>query len=527
VTKAQLPINWRATRLGAIIDGFEAGRNLRAEGRPAAEGEYGVLKISAVSWGRFRAEENKALLAHDRPKPHEIVRRGDVLISRANTSELVGAVVLVEEDHPRLMLPDKVLRLQVRTNLVDARFLVQALRLPEVRAEFEANATGTSDSMRNLSQPKMEAAPVLLPPLNEQRRIVAKLEALQSRSRRAREALDAIPPLLEKLRQSILAAAFRGDLTAAWRAQNPNTETASVLLPRMRTERRKKWEEAELAKLKAKGKTPTDDKWKTKYAEPEAVDTKALPLLPDGWCWASVDELSILITSGSRGWAEYYASSGPLFIRSQDINSDALRLDDVAHVQLPGESEGSRTSAQAFDVLITITGANVTRCAPVRATLGEAYVSQHVALVRPVDSSITELAHLWLISEQGGRKQLKTAAYGLGKPGLNLADVANVYLPLPPAAERAQIVQRAATLLDAVSTTATRLASVWERLGVLDAAALAKAFRGELVPQDPNDEPVDQALIRPTADLTGAARKPGRVRQRKMPEARGARHEET
>ena len=100
-----------------------------------------------------------------------------------------------------------------------------------------------------------------------------------------------MPPLLEKLRQSILAAAFRGDLTKDWRAKNPNVEPASALLARIRTERRAKWEESELAKMKAKGKPPTDDKLKAKYKEPEPVDTTGLPELPEGWCWASLDEL--------------------------------------------------------------------------------------------------------------------------------------------------------------------------------------------------------------------------------------------
>src|SRR6185503_10682565 len=131
-------------------------------------------------------------------------------------------------------------------------------------------------------------------------RIVTKLEALQARSRRAREALDAVPPLLEKLRQSILAAAFRGDLTKDWRSKHEDVEPASELLKRIRIERRKKWEEAELAKMKAKGKAPTDDKWKAKYKEPEPVDATGLPELPEGWCWASVDDVTAFVTDGEH-----------------------------------------------------------------------------------------------------------------------------------------------------------------------------------------------------------------------------------
>ena len=129
--------------------------------------------------------------------------------------------------------------------------------------------------------------PLSIASLPEQRRIVAKIEALQERSRKARAALEAIPPLLEQFRQSVLAAAFRGDLTADWRAQHPDVEPASVLLDRIRAERRRRWEEAELAKMQAKGKMPKDEKWKERYKEPEPVDQTELPELPEGWWWAT------------------------------------------------------------------------------------------------------------------------------------------------------------------------------------------------------------------------------------------------
>ena len=113
---------------------------------------------------------------------------------------------------------------------------------------------------------------VCLPGTNEQKRIVAKLDALQARSDAAKQALDAIPPLLERFRQSVLAAAFRGDLTRAWRAQDPDVEPASELLARIRVERRRRWEEANPRKT---------------YVEPEPVDVTGLPELPEGWCWST------------------------------------------------------------------------------------------------------------------------------------------------------------------------------------------------------------------------------------------------
>ena len=127
-----------------------------------------------------------------------------------------------------------------------------------------------------------------MPPLAEQRRIVAKIEALQERSRRAREALSEVGPLLEQFRQSVLAAAFRGDLTADWRAAHPHVEPASALLQRIRAERRHRWEQAELAKYEAKGQKPPKN-WQEKYQEPSRSTIPDLPELPAGWAWATLE----------------------------------------------------------------------------------------------------------------------------------------------------------------------------------------------------------------------------------------------
>ncbi len=244
---SELPEGWAEATLGDVIRGFEAGRNLRAEGRPAATGEYGVLKISAVTWGSFRPEENKALLPGDEPKLHERVRKDDLLITRANTSELVGAVVLVDRDYARLMLPDKILRLCVSDG-VDRAFLLHALRMREVREYFEHNATGTSDSMRNLSQPKMAGAPIRVAPLAEQVRIVEKVEGLFAQVDRAAARITRLTRILgsadapavrtERIRQAVLSKAFSGDLVPTEaelaREEGRTYETAEALLGRIR-----------------------------------------------------------------------------------------------------------------------------------------------------------------------------------------------------------------------------------------------------------------------------------------------------
>ncbi len=142
------------------------------------------------------------------------------------------------------------------------------------------------------------ATKVPVAPLAEQHRIVTKLDALQSKSRRAKDALDAIPPLLDRFRQSVLAAAFRGDLTADWRAKHPDVEPASELLKRIRVERRRRWEEVELAKMQAKGKASGDELWKAKYTEP--VDAAGTSGIPASWGTAELGEVVTRLTNRLR-----------------------------------------------------------------------------------------------------------------------------------------------------------------------------------------------------------------------------------
>jgi len=126
-----------------------------------------------------------------------------------------------------------------------------------------------------------------LAPLNEQKRIVGEIEKQFSRLDEAVENLKRVKANLKRYKASALKAAVEGKLTEEWRKANPDAESAGKLLERILAERRKKWEEAELAKMKAKGKVPKDGKWKKKYKEPPQVEESLLPALPNGWAWAN------------------------------------------------------------------------------------------------------------------------------------------------------------------------------------------------------------------------------------------------
>jgi type I restriction enzyme S subunit len=306
--------------------------------------------------------------------------------------------------------------------------------------------------------------PFPIPPSNEQLRIVAKLEKLLHKVDACKERLEKIPKILKRFRQSVLAAACSGRLTADWRSGNPKVATHNGI--------------------------PAMDITSQEFE------------LPLTWLPTKLGKLTTLVTSGSRGWAKYYAQSGSVFIRAQNINADLLNLDDAAFVRLPHRAEGLRTKVQKNDILITITGANVTKTALVEVELEDAYVSQHVALVRLSDTRFSKFLFYWIISLGHGRHQLHAAAYGQGKPGLNLDNIRDVEIAIPSLSEQKEIIRRVEALFKKADEIEARYQKAKAFVDKLTQSILAKAFRGKLVPQDPNDEPASALLKRITEERT-------------------------
>lgn len=175
-----LPFNWQWIRFGEIIEDADSGWSPKSEGFPRTGDNWGVLKVSAVSWDRFLPEENKQLLSGVVPPPSTEVRQGDFLISRANTSVLVAKSVVVDKPPKMLIMSDKIVRLQL-THECDKRFLCLVNNSAEYARNYYAEqASGTSLSMKNVSRPVIYGLVVPLPPLAEQHRIVAKVDQLMS-----------------------------------------------------------------------------------------------------------------------------------------------------------------------------------------------------------------------------------------------------------------------------------------------------------------------------------------------------------
>ena len=442
-----LPAGWAETTLGEICSKPQYGWTCRA----AKQGKVKYVRTTDISSGHI--DWDGVPFCEEVPDDIEKYRvcSNDILVSRAGS---VGVSFRISE---------------VPCDAVFASYLIRFKPLHDIPPKFAELFLNSDSYWRSISEfaagiavpnvnaSKLASLEMPLPPIAEQKRIVAKVEKLLAKVDASRARLDKVSAILKRFRQSVLVAACSGRLTADWRMSNPDSEPFAVAIP---------------------------------------TDLEVDDEFPENWTVTRLGTMVKLVTSGSRGWAKYYATSGAVFIRAQNINADYLNLDDIAFVRPPVKTEGARTKVQQGDLLITITGANITKSALVEKPMEQAYVSQHVALVRLKNLHIARFLFYALVSPLHGRRQLYAAAYGQGKPSLNLDNIRNVVIGLPPLSEQQEIVRRVEELFALADGIEARVGKARGQVDKLTQSILAKAFRGELVPQDPNDEPAEKLLAR-------------------------------
>ena len=465
----ELPLGWEWVRLGALVNSSEAGWSPSCNNTPRCGDDWGVLKVSAVSWGSFNPEANKELPANLVPRPEYEVKDGDFLLSRANTEELVARSVVVGTSPPKLMLSDKIIRLDVSSHVLRA-FLNLSNNANHSRAHYVVHASGTSSSMKNVSREVVLNTPVPLPPLAEQSRIVTRVEelmrlcdALEAKGRleaaqhaqlvstllatltdsATPEALAAHwqrlaahfdtlldrPEAVDALEQTILQLAVRGLLVP----QDPADEHASALLKRIRTEK---------DRLIAAGQIKRD-----KPLEPITDDEKPFEL-PAGWEWVRIDEVSevqggIQKTQLRRPMREHYP-----YLRVANVQRDALRLDEIERFELT-KDELAKWRLIAGDLLIVEGNGSadeIGRCAVWNGSIDPCVYQNHLIRVRCLQPQSMAFIKLFLNAPSGADEMKRLAITTSGLYNLSVGKIRNFVVPMPSLAEQSRIVARVGSL---------------------------------------------------------------------------------
>lgn len=205
----EIPGSWVWVRLGNIAITSDSGWSPQCDSGSRVNGNWGVLKVSAVSWGVYKPEENKALPSGMVGRPDSEVHAGAFLLSRANTEELVARSVIVENTPPRLMMSDKIVRF-VFSEEIEKAYINLANLSDSSRAYYARNASGTSSSMKNIGREVMCNLPIPFPPIAEQKRIVAKVNDLMVMCDELETKLTQSSDVAEKLAGSVVGACVEG-----------------------------------------------------------------------------------------------------------------------------------------------------------------------------------------------------------------------------------------------------------------------------------------------------------------------------
>lgn len=296
---------------------------------------------------------------------------------------------------------------------------------------------------KGINLPRVSESVVLdakcpLPPIYEQHRIVDRIESLFAKldeaKQKAQDALDSF----ETRKAAILHKAFTGELTAQWRKEHG--------------------------------------------------------VGMESWEARTSTQLFEYVTSGSRGWAKYYADNGDIFVRMGNLNHGTIELDlsDIQYVNLPGQTEGQRTKLQKNDILISIT-ADIGMVGIVREMEQNAYINQHIALARPTAKDNAEFLAWYLISDVG-LQQMRNKQRGATKIGLGLDDIRSLELLIPTREEQDEVVYILDNLLANEQQAKEAAEGVLEQIDLIKKAILARAFRGELGTNDPSEESAVELL---------------------------------
>lgn len=435
------PNHWRKVALSEIAE-VRLGRQ-RSPKRATGPNMRPYMRAANVTWKGISLHDVKQMDFTPQEFQTYALRKGDLLLSEASGSASeVGKPAVWNDEVPDCCFQNTLIR--VRADPVLVPFLHLNFYKDALTGAFAKAARGVG--IHHLGARTLSDWQIPLPPLDEQRQIIETIDSYYSRLDAVTATLERVRRNLKRYRGAIMKAAVEGRLVpteaSVARAEGRDYEPASVLLDRILAERQQRWRASELEKMKAAGKTPKNDKWKARYKEPAAPDTAALPSLPEGWCWATSDQLFCFVTSGSRGWAKYYSDSGAMFLRIGNLDRDslALQLASVQRVRVPAGMERERTRVLPSDILISIT-ADVGMIGLATEQLGEAYISQHVGLARTVAGCIHAPYVAWfLASKDGGQRQFAALRRGATKTGLGLDDIRSITVPLPPLIEQRRIV---------------------------------------------------------------------------------------
>ncbi len=500
-----LPSDWVWTKLGEITEVIR-GASPRPKGDPKYfGGNIPWIMISDISKERGKyISKTKDTVTEEGARKSRYLNAGTLILSNSGTVCVPKILAVNGCIHDGFVaFPN------ISNEIIHILYLYYYFEYirPQV---IQENKQGVTQINLNTSIVKDLLIP--FPPLPEQRRIVARIEELFSRLDAGVEALQRAKAQLRRYRQAVLKAAVEGRLTEEWRKAHPEVEPAEKLLERISKERRCFWENRELAKMSVKGERQK----KNRYKEPEVLNSIDLPELPEIWDWATLEQLSACernsITDGPFGSnlkTSHYTSNGPRVIRLQNIGKGEFR-DEKAHISEDHFKKLKKHAVYPGDIVIAALGNPAPRACLIPKWIGDAIVKADCIRLKVIEGKISTRYVMYSLNSFPTQKRTEEVIHGVGRPRLNLGEIKNIVIPLPPIEEQkiiAEEIERSLSIADKVNDT---IEFNMKRSELLRQSILKRAFGGRLVPQDHGEEPASMLLERIEAERAKAAPKRGR-----------------
>jgi type I restriction enzyme S subunit len=505
MTTIEAPPHWAHVRLDAIAE-VRLGRQ-RSPQRATGPNMVPYLRAANVTWRGIDLGDVKEMdFTASEVETYRLLP-GDILLAEASGSASeVGKPAVYSAGAVVHCFQNTLIR--VRSNSGVTAFLHLHFLKDALLGSFGKASRGVG--IHHLGAEALSAWEVCIPPLGEQGRLTDVVDSYLSRLDAAVASLERAQAKLKAYRASVLKAAVEGRLVPTEaelaRKENRSYEPAPALLARILEERRRRWEQAELAKPKAAGKTPKDARWKATYEEPAAPDASKLPGLPDGWCWASMSALLSEPLRNGHSARETADEDGVRTLTLSAVTDADFGLHNTKMTVADPEKVADLW-LRPGDIFVerANTAELVGTSALYRGQPNFAIFPDLLVRVRCTERVPGEFIELVLMAPMS-RLHFQRAAQGIAgsMPKISQGTIAGLAVPLPPAAEQERIVaevQRLRSVETAVLNEASRDERRVQRLGH---AILKWAFEGKLVDQDPKDEPADKLLARIHAERAAA-----------------------
>ena len=431
---------------------------------------------------------------HEVAKGYTVFRADDVIIAKITPCMENGKLAIIPRLDHGWAFGSTEFHVLRSTEVIRPLWLAHFLSQTQRRREAQRAMTGTAGQLRvPISWIAEQTIPI--PPLSEQCRIVAKIEELFSDLDAGVAALERVRANLKRYRAAVLKAAVEGRLTEDWRAQNPDTEPASVLRKRILIERRNQWEKDQLAKFAQAGKQPPKG-WQEKYQEPLFLEPEDKRELPARWCFANVAQVSHYAKYGSSSKTSG-ATDGVPVLRMGNIQNGLLDLSDLKY--LPEDhDEFPDLLLRKGDLLFNRTNSAelVGKSAVYEGAPSPCSFASYLISVRALKGCDTRVLCYYLNSLFGRAWIASVVSQQVGQANVNGTKLQALTFPLPTEGEQEEIIQEVERRFSIVDEIEAQVEANLKRAARLRQGILKRAFEGRLVPQDPKDEPADKLLER-------------------------------